>query len=198
MNYLAHAFLSFGDGGILTGNMIGDHVKGRVANLPFPDEIKKGITLHRKIDSYTDAHPVAGRAKLLFREAYGLYAGAITDSLFDHFLANDPKHFASKQHLADFATDTYKQLDNYSRYFPDTFRDIFPYMHGQNWLYGYHTLQGAHNALKGLAHRAKHMPPVTAAYQLLIGHYYQLAQYYYELMDDVIAYVKVELTRLLP
>ena len=29
MNYLAHAYLSFGDPGILTGNMISDFVKGK-------------------------------------------------------------------------------------------------------------------------------------------------------------------------
>jgi acyl carrier protein phosphodiesterase len=70
MNYLGHAFLSFGDGAVLTGNMIGDHVKGRLALERFPPGIRKGIELHRKIDAKADMHPATLRAKLLFRDLF--------------------------------------------------------------------------------------------------------------------------------
>ena len=53
MNYLAHAYLSFGDPDILAGNMISDFVKGK-KKYEYPDRIQMGITLHRKIDEYTD------------------------------------------------------------------------------------------------------------------------------------------------
>src|SRR5690606_23703046 len=121
MNYLGHAVLSFGDAQILTGNLIGDHVKGRLALDNFPEGIRKGIELHRKIDQFTDDHPASKRAKVLFRESYGLYAGAIVDSLYDHFLANDPKHFASENDLLQFSLHTYKQLETHSSYFPEVF-----------------------------------------------------------------------------
>ena len=36
MNYLGHAFLSFNNADILTGNMIADHVKGKLALDKYP------------------------------------------------------------------------------------------------------------------------------------------------------------------
>src|SRR4051812_5785042 len=108
MNYLGHAFLSFGDTDILAGNMIGDHVKGMLALDGYPAGIRKGIMLHRAIDSYTDGHSATQRAKLLFRQEYRLYAGAIMDTLYDHFLANDPKFFSTAESLFAFSENVYQ------------------------------------------------------------------------------------------
>ncbi len=62
MNFLAHASLSGNDDEILIGNFIADAVKGNQIDR-FSDGIKKGIMLHREIDSYTDHHPVFIRSK---------------------------------------------------------------------------------------------------------------------------------------
>ena len=47
MNYLAHLFLSEGTPESLIGNLLGDFVKGSAVNV-YPEEIIKGIDLHRK------------------------------------------------------------------------------------------------------------------------------------------------------
>lgn len=195
MNYLGHAYLSFGDADILLGNMIGDHIKGRLALNNYPEGIQKGILLHRKIDEFADNHPATQRAKLWFREAYGLYAGAIMDTLYDHFLANDPKLFASEKDLKTFTLNVYEQIEQNTQYFPPVFAAYFPHMKEHNWLYNYRSMQGMQRALGGLARRAKHIPPIEKAYELFVGHYYQLAQCYYEFIDDVITFAKVELNR---
>jgi acyl carrier protein phosphodiesterase len=67
MNFLAHAFLSFNDKDLLTGNMISDFVKGK-KRYDYPISIQKGITLHRAIDEFTDCHPVTAKAKEFFRK----------------------------------------------------------------------------------------------------------------------------------
>jgi len=193
MNYLAHAFLSFGDRDILTGNMIADHVKGRLALENFPPGIKKGIELHRKIDRETDTHPATQRAKLLFREDYGLYSGPITDILYDHFLAGDPKFFSSATNLKEFSQSVYLQLEENEKYFPPKFAAYFPYMRQGDWLFNYRNLKGMERSLGGLARRAIHMPPVDKAYEIFITHYYTLNQCYYEFIDDVIGFVKNEM-----
>lgn len=195
MNYLGHAFLSFGDTDILTGNMIGDHVKGRLALENYPAGISKGVLLHRKIDEFADNHPATQRAKLWFREAYGLYAGAIMDTLYDHFLANDPKLFPSERHLLTFTQEVYRDLEKNIMYIPPVFAAYFPHMKEHNWLYNYRSMMGMQRALNGLARRAKHMPSIDKAYELFVTHYYQLAQCYYEFIDDVITFAKVELNR---
>ena len=193
MNYLGHAFLSFNDGEILTGNMIGDHVKGRLALEQYPEGIKRGILLHRKIDEYTDKHPATLRAKLLFREAYGLYSGAVTDTLYDHFLASDPKYFPTQEALYEFTQNVYRQLAENEQYFPPKFASYFPHMRDHNWLLGYRALKGMERALNGLARRAQHMPPIEKAYELFVTNYYYLNQCYYEIIDDLTGFVKIEI-----
>ena len=118
MNYLGHAFLSFGDGDILTGNMIGDHVKGKIALEQYPDGIKKGIMLHRKIDEYTDLHPATQRAKLPFREVYGLYAGAIMDTCTITSWPATPSTFRHRKHCSGFrkmSTCNWRKMKNIFR-----------------------------------------------------------------------------------
>ena len=88
MNYLAHAYLSFNDPEILLGNMISDYVKGR-KKFDYEPGILKGIMLHRAIDTFTDQHPVTKTAMKFFKPAYGLYAGAFVDVVYDHFLVLD-------------------------------------------------------------------------------------------------------------
>jgi acyl carrier protein phosphodiesterase len=194
MNYLAHAYLSFGNEALLTGNMIADHVKGQRALEAFPDEIHKGIDLHRKIDAFTDEHPATQRAKVWFREDYHLYAGPIMDTFYDHFLANDPKHFPNDQALKDFAQQTYQSLQKNNQYLPAAFVNSFPYMQEHNWLYNYRNLMGMKQALGGLSRRAKYMGTAEKAYELFITNYYALNQCYFELMDDIVLFVKRELT----
>ena len=195
MNYLGHAYLSFGNAEVLTGNMIGDHVKGRLALENYSPGIRKGLLLHRKIDEYSDNHPATKRAKLVFREDYGLYAGAIMDTLYDHFLANDPKIFQSDAVLLDFTLQTFTQLDTHQAVFPEIFDTYYPLMVQHNWLYGYRSLKGMERALTGLWRRAQHMPPPQKAYEIFVTHFYQLNQSYFELIDDLIAFAKEELNR---
>jgi acyl carrier protein phosphodiesterase len=195
MNYLAHAYLSFGNKELLIGNMIADHVKGRSALGAFPEEIQKGILLHREIDAFTDAHPAVIRTKVLFRTDYRLYAGAILDSLFDHYLANDPQHFESEAALKDFAEKTYQMITGYEAVLPPAFAQYFPHMRKHDWLGNYRNLQGIRRSLKGVEQRAKYMPDSQKAYETFIGYYYQINQAYFELMDDLVKYVKSETGR---
>ena len=176
--------------------MIADHVKGKAALEHFPPGIKRGIMLHRKIDAHADSHRATARAKLLFREAYGLYSGAIMDTLWDHFLANDPKFFADEKALLSFTQTTYAQLDENATWMPAPFTTYFASMKQHNWLYNYRTVKGIERALHGLARRAKYMPPIDKAYEIFITGYYHLNQCYYELIDDMISFAKTELLTL--
>ena len=193
MNYLGHAFLSFDDDELLVGNMIGDHVKGKAALEAFSAGVRRGVELHRKIDDYADKHPATIRAKLLFREHYGLYAGAIMDTLYDHFLANDPKIFLSETTLLKFTERTYAQLEKHEQYFPSKFAGYFPNMKLYNWLYHYRSLKGMERSLGGLFRRAQYMPDVSKAYELFVTNYYHLNQCYYDFIDDMIKFVKKEI-----
>ncbi len=198
MNYLGHALLSFHQPEILAGNMIGDYMKGLRILETLPVGIKNGVLLHRKIDAYADAHPALLRAKNLFRPDYRLYSGAVVDSLLDHFLANDPRYFPSEVHLYDFTQGVYRQLENYRLFLPESFQVLMPYMASENWLYNYRHLKGMQSALQGLVRRARYMNNSDRAYELLVTHYYELNQHYFDFIDDVVLYVKNELNKIAP
>lgn len=190
MNYLGHAYLSFNHPGLLVGNMIGDHIKGRIALQSLPQGIHNGVLLHREIDRFADNHPASQKAKTYFREHYRLYAGAFVDSLYDHFIANDPHCFTSEQALFDFTQDTYRTLEQHLPQLPEGFQKIFPYMQQHNWLYNYRTMKGIQKSFNGLAHRAKYIDSADQAYVAFVSHYYTLNQYYYEFIDDVKPFVE--------
>lgn len=190
MNYLGHAVLSFGNAETLAGNMIGDYVKGSLILDSFPEGIKKGIQLHRKIDAYADQHPSSLKAKNLFRPDYRLYAGAFVDSLYDHFLANDPHYFPAEKNLFDFAQSVYADLDKQREWLPEKFQSMLPYMVSHNWLYNYRTLKGMKSSFGGLVRRAKYLDESDKAYEILVTHYYELNQYYFDFIDDMDKFVK--------
>jgi len=190
MNYLGHAVLSFGNAEVLVGNMIGDHVKGRLPLDGYPVGIRKGIELHRHIDEMVDKHPAIARAKLIFREDYRLYSGAIIDTVMDHFLANDPAFFSTEAHLENFTMDVYRKMDNYRELLPPGFATYYPHMKQHNWLLGYRKLKGIEKSLQGLARRAKYMPPPDRAYASFVVAYHQLNGCYYDFIGDIVKFAK--------
>ncbi len=194
MNYLGHAWLSFGDPLVLAGNMIGDHVKGKKGLELYPERLALGIMTHRKIDDFVDRHPAVQRAKLLFRPEFGLYSGALMDVILDHFLANDPACFASRSDLESFSGRTYAQLSALRLHFPSTFADYFEAMVRQDWLSGYRRLDGVKRALRGLEYRAKHIPDTRGAFPIFISRYHELNQAYMELIGPLTDFVKIQLS----
>lgn len=193
MNFLAHSFLSFNNPEILTGNMMGDFVKGLKPLEAYPTGIKNGILLHRKIDAFTDNHPATLKAKNIFRPQYRLYSGAFVDNIYDHFLANDPKYFLNEKFLLDFTLNVYNFLHEKERFFTPSFKKLFFYMEKDNWLYHYRTFKGVKQSFGGLVHRAKYLDEWQIAYELFTRHYYELNQLYFEFIEDIILYVKKEL-----
>jgi acyl carrier protein phosphodiesterase len=186
VNYLAHAYLSFGIPDVLVGNLISDFVKGK-KQLEYPDSIRKGITLHRAIDTFTDSHAVTRHAKSYFRGVYGLYSGALIDVVYDHFLANDPVAFpeGGGGGLAAFAQQTYRQLATRESLFPERFARLFPYMRDQDWLYHYRCKEGIFNSFAGLARRAAYMPPPQQACELFEAHFTDLEACYREFFPSL-------------
>ncbi len=153
MNFLAHAYLSFNDPEILTGNMMADAVKGKEAD-NFPTGIRKGILLHRAIDAFTDQHELVRETRKIFNPAIRHYALVISDVIYDHFLgANWNKY--SNESLLNFSNRSYSDIDNHIQYIPEKFARIFPYMKEDNWFTMYATRPGIHQTIERLSYRSK-------------------------------------------
>jgi acyl carrier protein phosphodiesterase len=184
MNYLAHAYLSFNNPEILTGNMISDFIKGN-KKLGFASGIQKGIMLHRAIDEFTDNHPATKLAKEFFRKDYRLYSGAFVDIVYDHFLAKDKNEFANDDALKLFASNTYKLLRNYSAVFPQRFDQYFGYMETQDWLYNYQHTRFIERSFEGLTKRALYMSDPIMATNIFAEHYHSLEDCYNNFFSDL-------------
>jgi acyl carrier protein phosphodiesterase len=172
LNYLAHAFLSFNNAEILTGNLMNDFVKGK-AVLQYSTSIQLGMKLHKFIDVFTDEHSITKNLKKFFQPHYRLYAGAFIDICYDHFLA---LHFNtySKDSLFTFTQKAYAQLDTQQNYFHPTFAKIFPNMKQHNWLYNYQFTWGIQRSFEGLQFRARYIDEVQTAFNLFNEHYITL------------------------
>jgi acyl carrier protein phosphodiesterase len=195
MNYLAHAYLSFGIPEITVGNMISDYVKGRKV-LEFPPAIQQGIRLHRAIDQFTDQHPATAAAKQFFRPHYRLYSAAFVDVLYDHLLAGDEGEFTDSG-LLEFSQQTYRHLDPFTAHFPEIFARMYPYMKTQNWLYNYRFRQGLKNSFGGLVRRAAYLEESDTAFRIFEENQDVLLDCYRAFMPEVKVFARQKLEELL-
>lgn len=195
MNLLAHAYLSFNQPAILAGNMISDYVKGK-KKFDYPEEIQKGMTLHRAIDEFTDSHEITYLAKQYFKADYRLYAGAFVDVLYDHFLANDRDQFTDDEDLSIFCQSTYTSLQLNASIFPQQFQQMLPYMQSQNWLYNYKYKSGIEKGFDGLVRRAAYLSESAIAFNIFNEHYNDLQIYYNEFFPSLKLFAVQQLYKL--
>lgn len=169
MNFLAHIYLSGENDLIKIGNFMADGIRGKQFE-HFPDDVQKGIILHRFIDTYTDSHDVFRRSTKRLHEKYHHYAGVIVDIIYDHFLAKNWTKYSDEK-LDDFINRFYTSLhDNYAILTEKT-QDLMPYMIERNWLLSYRTVEGIHQILTQMDRRSKNISKMQFASEEL-KHYY--------------------------
>jgi acyl carrier protein phosphodiesterase len=179
MNFLAHIYLSGDSEEIRLGNFIGDYVKGKDYN-KYPSEVRKGILLHRKIDTFTDAHPIVRAHKTLFYSNYHKYAGIITDIIYDHFLAHEWQNFSNVS-FYDYTINTNVWLSKNIDKMPLEMKKFVPNFIRNNWLHSYNKIEGIQNVLIGMS-RGTSLP---AEYEFAI---FILRKHYDEIKNDFLIY----------
>lgn len=190
MNYLAHAYLSFNNPEILIGNLIADCVKGK-QRYTFSEGIQQGIQLHRKIDEYTDNHPIIKEIQKLYTSSAGRYNGVFLDVTFDHFLATDSLSEPSEG-WQQFSQWCYLQVDENINETPDIFRRLFSYMKRENWLYNYRHKWMMQRSFERLVHRAKYLSEDADIYADFEHNYQQLKEGYSSFFPELKLFVENE------
>lgn len=194
MNYLAHLYLSFGNDEVLVGNFIADKVKGRQV-LDYPPGIQKGIVLHRRIDSFTDNHPIAGRSKARIRARYGKFSGIVVDMYYDHFLSVKWEEFSAVPFL-QFTRNSYKTLFRYYFIMPPRLKRILPWMAAGNWLFSYRKVENIGLALEGMTSRINVDSGIENGATELKLYYEELRQDFEEFFPLLVAYAQEMLQQL--
>ena len=155
MNFLAHLYLSGNNNDIRIGNFIGDHVKGSRYN-NYPDDIRKGILLHRAIDDFTDKHPIVKEHIKLFKPGYARYAGVVTDIVYDHILTNEWHQYSDRK-LGLYAAEIYAMLLRRRKQLPSSVKSFLPFLIASNRLVSYRKVSGVQSALAIMA-RYRNVP----------------------------------------
>jgi len=190
MNFLAHLYLSGKNKEILIGNFIGDYVKGK-EYLYYPENIRKGILLHRYIDSFTDKHPITKSSRKRISSNYSKYSGIVIDIFYDYFLARDWEHYYPDA-LSKFVEDVYSILKSYYFTFPQGIKNWFPNFLRNNWLETYSDINGIEKVLQRMSSRTS-LPDFTGyAIKVLKEQEDDLKQEFQEYFQIVIEYIVKE------
>lgn len=190
MNYLGHMYLSYPSEALMIGNFIADFVKGKqYAN--YPEEISKGIIMHRAVDEFTDNHPVVLQSKKRISHKYRHYSGVIIDMFYDHFLASNWSRYSDLS-LEDFAAFTYKIMENNWHYLPGRSQYMLPYMKENNWLVNYAKTEGIHRSLTGMARRTKFESGMEEAVHDLKAFYNQFGAEFEVFIKDITDQFKIQ------
>jgi len=186
MNFLAHIYLSFGDDDITLGNFFADHIRGNKFG-HFPEKIQKGILLHRHIDTFTDAHPIAKQSSKRLHANYSHYSRVIVDIYYDHFLAKNWEHY-SEVSLAVFVEDFYALLKRNFDVLPVGTQRMLPYMMADNWLYNYANLEGISRVLNGMDRRTQNRSKMHFAIIDLEEHYTDFEDEFTAFFEELITF----------
>ena len=194
MNFLAHIYLSGDDQELTIGNFIADAVKGKKFT-QFPEQIQKGITLHRKIDSYTDSHLIVKKSVSRLFPKYGHYSSVIVDILYDHYLAANWSEY-SQIPLEIYVSNFYDLLQEYYEILPKRIQKFLPYMIQDNWLVSYATIPGIGRILYQMNHRTKNKSKMNFAIIELEQYYDEFEREFRSFFEELEIFTKNE-TRIL-
>jgi acyl carrier protein phosphodiesterase len=168
--------------------MMGDFVKGAIGDR-YPPKITWGIELHRKIDSYTDSHPITRASRDLYSPVRRRFAGIIVDLCYDHFLYRHWSEF-SDVILDQFISRVYEVLMTHRATLPARMEAMVPVMIREDWLGSYRDLIGVEKALNRLSKRVTNGDRLLGAIEEIKLHYRSLETNFLIFFPDLIHFVQ--------
>lgn len=190
MNFLAHLYLSGNHEEIMVGNFIGDYVKGK-EYLYYPEKIRKGIMLHRYIDSYTDSHPVTKLSRAHVSEKYGKYSGIVTDIFYDYFLSSSWEVYSTVE-LNTYVDYVFSTLKKHYYDYPQGIKNWFPNFIRNNWLLKYSSIEGIEEVLHRMSSRTSLPDYSTFAVGILREREVEMRNEFLMFFDDIRIFVENE------
>ncbi|MEO6974590.1 MAG: ACP phosphodiesterase [Gallionella sp.] len=159
MNFLAHALLAGEQPALIVGGVIGDWIKGTLPGA-LPDDLARGVALHRAIDSYVESQPAFRRSRSRISADRRRYAGVLVDIIYDHLLAH---HWSSihDQPLDEYCADVYGLIKGRLNDLPISSHPALTMMEKENWLCSYAQIDGIADVLVRMSRRARQPNPLA-------------------------------------
>lgn len=189
MNFLAHIFLARHSDDAMLGALLGDFVKPH-SGFAFNAEVEREILIHRKVDAFTDSHPLVLHAKTLFPGPSRRFSGILLDVFYDHVLAANWTRYDGPP-LAEFVAHFYQTLRDKSSLLPPRLAEASPYMIRQDWLGSYVDYAGVETAIRRMATRlSRNGDVMCAGLDDLNANYAALASGFHAFFPQLIAFVE--------
>jgi len=175
LNFLFHLHLSGDDPDILTGNLMGDFVKGRIGN-DYPPRLRSGMELHRRIDSFAQNNSLFQQSRVRIDPRYGLWRGVLVDLFYDHFLAAEWGQWSPEPFDA-YLVRARRMVEAHHHFLPEKMREVVPVIF-EELIPSYREVEGIGKALVRMATRRVRRPNPLAGGEV------ELVRQYTGLRDD--------------
>jgi acyl carrier protein phosphodiesterase len=185
VNYLFHLFLSGDDPEIMAGNFMGDFVKGPLRD-DHPPRLRRGIELHRHIDSFARDQEHFNRSRLRLGPEFGLYRGILVDLYYDHFLAVNWSQ-TSREPLTLYLNRARLLVEGQRSRLPERLQEIVPLIF-EDLLPSYREPAGIGRALERMSRRVKRNNPLAGGGGELMRHYDELQKDFLSFLPAVQAF----------
>lgn len=189
MNFLAHLALSDGSDESLAGHILGDFAKKEAELVLLTPAMRRGVWLHRKADSFTDAHMVTAKSRARVSQPYRRFAGVLVDMFYDHILAALWNDFYSIS-LEEFARNAYRALRRFHDILPARFRELLPWMERYNWLCLYRDKNALVEILDRMGMRLSRPTPLGGAVKDLTTGYADFTLDFQSFYPDLQAHMR--------
>lgn len=160
MNLLAHALLSGEEPGMVVGGVLADWIKGPADLLPA--RLERGVRRHRRVDAFTDAHPVTAASRGRLRDRWGRYSGILVDLAYDVCLVGCWERFAGRP-LDRFVAGVYGMVEGFLPGLPPPADRVARHMIDEDWLQSYARWDGVETALGRVSRRLRRPVPLADA-----------------------------------
>lgn len=190
MNYLAHLYLADDHPDAVVGALAGDFIKGAIP-LDLPPRMRHAVLQHRRIDSFTDSHPLVLRSKRRISPRFRRYAGILVDMFYDHFLACNWATYEARP-LEDYAAMVYDIVADHPAPSPGRMSAAMGFMIEHNTLVRYRETQGIALALRGIETRLRRPSQLGEAIDELHHNYAELEQDFAGFFAALIQFVALD------
>ncbi len=188
MNWLAHVLLSEPSPAFRIGNLLPDLLP-RAATASIPEIYQRGMSCHRRIDAFTDLHPVVRRSVQRISAPHRRFAGILVDVFYDHFLSAEwERHCA--QPLDGFVAEFYDSFAAHQPELPAEMFGILQRMRAENWLGSYRELAGVELTLARIGRRLRRPINLGMAIVELEQQYELLRSDFEEFFPQLCTYVE--------
>lgn len=186
MNYLAHFHLAGNNPGLVVGALLGDYVKGPL-DQQYSPQVLNGIVLHRRIDRFSDTHPVQQTVNAVLPAKFRRYNGIIFDMLCDYFLSNNWQQYDNRK-LEDYTASIHQILNIYNSMLPPKAKAFNSRMQKYNLLCAYREKITVEKTLISIGNRLSKANPLTELNNEFWTHCSQLEESFHVFYQQLLSY----------